>query len=620
MLASTAATLAQQWRALTSHIGTTTATPPSPLQPTTRSNQHQTPPGQRQQPSLRPQRTRRPPTRNVPAVSPAVRPAPVPAIQPPVQQIPPGEPHNPKRTRRPASCLVASPFLRQPAVPLPPPDAPPRNITATFSTEHDAAGRSLPHNFFGHSPNASHLTGTGWLTSTQSGGGLAWLRQPCWHPPPLQQQAPEAFAQLLHQLQADDPRSPAVEADQHAATLIQNYGWQPPEWQHIADGLAPPRHHNSLEDGIALGRGWQHKAATTTHTAFRADGRQRLDPGSQALLESQRGPHASRAFTTIPYHNDSSYYPSHLFRLLLLRRFRLPLPLSARFCRCRRTLDSLGDHRAACAQSGLLRRARGGPLERAAGRICREAGARVTTNTRLVDLNLEHIDRQDDRKIKVIANGLPLWGAEPARSGHDPCLTTDARRGAKTTRGGFCWDNSSGRPSHKRAHIPRTAPQPTLLNMLPSKPLRHPFSKLHKASPTIRTPKVISPHSANFLPKRPPNRLFPTLGISFPKGVWILAPPKHIWRLASTNCINTVRSELDLDLTRKKNEKSARRKKVRIFWLSSLSAFVSDRSRIRGHRMFWTVEVSTVSEVLDLLFFFSPESIAKGSSGKSLEH
>ena len=49
-------------------------------------------------------------------------------------------------------------------------------------------------------------------------------------------------------------------------------------------------------------------------------------------------------------------------------------------------------------------------MERAAARICREAGARVTTNTRLVDLNLEHLDRQDDRRIEVIANGLPLRG------------------------------------------------------------------------------------------------------------------------------------------------------------------------------------------------------------------
>ena len=50
------------------------------------------------------------------------------------------------------------------------------------------------------------------------------------------------------------------------------------------------------------------------------------------------------AFTTIPYTTEFEY-PSHLFRILLLRRLRLHLPLSARFCRCRRPLDPLGDHR-----------------------------------------------------------------------------------------------------------------------------------------------------------------------------------------------------------------------------------------------------------------------------------
>ena len=62
----------------------------------------------------------------------------------------------------------------------------------------------------------------------------------------------------------------------------------------------------------------------------------------------------------------------------------------------------------ACAQSGILR-SRGGPLERATARICREAGARATTNTRVDDLNISHPHQHDDRRIEVIANGLPLW-------------------------------------------------------------------------------------------------------------------------------------------------------------------------------------------------------------------
>ena len=39
----------------------------------------------------------------------------------------------------------------------------------------------------------------------------------------------------------------------------------------------------------------------------------------------------------------------------------------------------------------------------------REAGATVALNVLVRDLNLDPV-RQDDRRIEVIANGLPLWG------------------------------------------------------------------------------------------------------------------------------------------------------------------------------------------------------------------
>ncbi|OLP76386.1 hypothetical protein AK812_SmicGene43688 [Symbiodinium microadriaticum] len=98
---------------------------------------------------------------------------------------------------------------------------------------------------------------------------------------------------------------------------------------------------------------------------------------------------------------------------MLLRRLRLQLPLVPAFCPCRRRLDALGDHRASCPRSGLLR-SRAVPLERAAARVCREAGATVATNVLLRDLNLV-VQRQDERRIEVIANGLPLWsGAQLA--------------------------------------------------------------------------------------------------------------------------------------------------------------------------------------------------------------
>ena len=92
------------------------------------------------------------------------------------------------------------------------------------------------------------------------------------------------------------------------------------------------------------------------------------------------GRFAARAFDVTPTRDDFTI-PSALF-LLLLRRLRLPLPLAPRRCSCRGQLDSLGDHRAACATSGVLP-TRALPLEHAAARVCRKAGATVARNIRL---------------------------------------------------------------------------------------------------------------------------------------------------------------------------------------------------------------------------------------------
>ena len=74
--------------------------------------------------------------------------------------------------------------------------------------------------------------------------------------------------------------------------------------------------------------------------------------------------------------------------MLLLTRLRLPpLSLARCFCRCGGLLNSLGHHRASCAKAGVLGR-RGFALESAPARVCHEAGARVTTNVFVRDLDL----------------------------------------------------------------------------------------------------------------------------------------------------------------------------------------------------------------------------------------
>ena len=158
---------------------------------------------------------------------------------------------------------------------------------------------------------------------------------------------------------------------QHAPSSAAD--WTPPSWRVPAPTLQ--------EDGPStFARGWQGAAASAVARRQCERLLSTLDPSSEAMLRSQQGPFANRFFQ--------------------------------RYCRCRRPFNSLGDHRAACARAGVLR-SRGRPLER----VCREAGARVTCNTRLADMNLQ-VDRVDDRRLEVVANGLPLWGRAAARRGH----------------------------------------------------------------------------------------------------------------------------------------------------------------------------------------------------------
>ena len=79
-------------------------------------------------------------------------------------------------------------------------------------------------------------------------------------------------------------------------------------------------------------------------------------------------------------------------------------------CKCGQLVDVFGHHRSACSRIGLLK-PRGTPAEVCRARICREAGARVKENQLLRDLNVIVL-ADDQRRIEVIANGLPFWGGK----------------------------------------------------------------------------------------------------------------------------------------------------------------------------------------------------------------
>ena len=137
------------------------------------------------------------------------------------------------------------------------------------------------------------------------------------------------------------------------------------------NGQRPPRREPEEFEPGGCRHGWQHEAASRVERQHRGRLMPRLPQQQRAMLRSQSGPLAGVPLSTTPC-NFLSRIDSHLFRVLLLRRFRLPLPLSARQCRCGRPLDTFGHHRTSCAGAGVLGR-RGFAVESAGARICREA-------------------------------------------------------------------------------------------------------------------------------------------------------------------------------------------------------------------------------------------------------
>ena len=195
--------------------------------------------------------------------------------------------------------------------------------------------------------------------------------------------------------------------------VLRESGFDAPEWETLLTSL--PRALAALIPGALAvpEQGWQHVASLVVEERFvNTVVVPRASPAHRAMLRSQGGPLSGLPFTTLPL-SPLQRFDSHLFRVLLLRRLHLPLPLSSRACRCGRLLDCLGHHRASCSRAGVLGR-RGFALESAVARVCREAGARVSVNVFLRDLDLP-IGAMDQRRIEVIAEGLPVFhGAQLA--------------------------------------------------------------------------------------------------------------------------------------------------------------------------------------------------------------
>ena len=227
--------------------------------------------------------------------------------------------------------------------------------------------------------------------------------------PMIWQRHPAVAAELVREFE-DAPATPCLqEVVESGRGLTGVMGFEPPLWRQLMAGERPPAREPDETDPGSQRSGWQHEAVSRVERAFRDTVLfPQLSEQARALVRSQGGPIAGSALAATPT-CLLTRIESHLFRVVLLRRLRQPLPLSAHNCRCGRPLDVLGHHRAACARAGVLGQM-GFAVESVVARICREGGGRVRTNIMVRDLDMELPHGEDARRLEVVVDGLPLFG------------------------------------------------------------------------------------------------------------------------------------------------------------------------------------------------------------------
>ena len=98
---------------------------------------------------------------------------------------------------------------------------------------------------------------------------------------------------------------------------------------------------------------------------------------------------------------------------------------------------------------------KGFPLESMGARICKEAGARVVPNMLVRNMDLAVPQAGDARRLKVVADGLPLWGG--VQLAVDTTLVSALRGDGNPRRGAATRDGAA--LSEARRDKERTYPE-----------------------------------------------------------------------------------------------------------------------------------------------------------------
>ena len=262
--------------------------------------------------------------------------------------------------------------------------------------------------------------------------------------PMMASRNPDLAVQIVAQLTDSNTRAACLQAAAEAARTLELQGFQyRASWEDLLGGARPP---TTIEDqGAREPGGWAkglqfHACSATESFHHEQVVPHSLTPTRRALLLSSSGKGASHWLLALPTAPETTMAPEAM-QAALRRRIRLQLPITCSRCpghHCNAPLDPWGDHCLACTRSGNLQR-RAKPLERAWQRVFREAGSREVNKPLLRDI-IPGIPSQDNKKLDLVARGLPLYGGLPiigdaslvSPIGSDglPRLSADARAGA----------------------------------------------------------------------------------------------------------------------------------------------------------------------------------------------
>ena len=356
-------------------------------------------------------------------------------------------------------------------------------VLSCLTTLLDAANMPATAVALAHLP--LHLGGLGLTSATITAAPAYWAS---WADtlPILYRQAPQQATTLLQQLEAETPATPSIHALTQAMDQLQRHGFEPPSWADLVQGRAPPTQPDPEQR--LLGRGWQRPAALASHQAFRADLTASLDPASQAMLQSQSGPYASRTFTTIPFGLDTTY-PSHLFRVLLLRRLRPPtasvsphLSVPSHFRPIRRPSRSMCPGRGFTGTRDSLGKGSSQSLPGSWGQ-----GNHPHPPQRSQPGPHQPARWQKDRGY---SQWTPILGGSATRGRHHPGISFDFLQPAPKTRRPIRRSSAPGCTQIQGAHIPRTSP----------------FQEVQARGPRHRNRGPVEPGSNNFPPPLGPDK------------------------------------------------------------------------------------------------------------------